>query len=196
MENNRRDILILFLIFLGIPFLGYMLYSGNNGSLYGYYLTGYYLVVILLFSFSVSFLWKSKIGKIMIFIFLILFLKNNLLKTITKLKTDILDSKEIVLQNQIIALNWIKYDAGDKEFNVDIYVPPVIPHSYNYLMTWMDIKQQENQVKLLYTLYEDDPPHPERLEAWLKRQDEIGKVLYQESFAGITVQKRERLDKK
>lgn len=196
MENNRRDILILFLLFLGIPFLGYLFYSGNNGNLYGYYLTGYYLIIVLILAYLSSFLWKLKFGKVIIVLFLLLFLKHNLSKTITKLNTDVLSSREIVLQNQLISINWIKTDAGDKKFNIDIYVPPVIPHSYNYLLQWNNINQDENNVNLLYTLYEDDPPHPERLEAWLKRQSEIGKIMTEERFGGIVVQRRERIAKK
>jgi len=55
------------------------------------------------------------------------------------------------------------------------------------------IKQDENKVPLLYTLYEIDPPHPERLEAWLNRQKGIGKVEGSASFGGITVERRERI---
>jgi len=44
----------------------------------------------------------------------------------------------------------------------------------------------------LYTLYEIDPPHPERLDAWLARQDGIGKVEETVKFGGITVERRER----
>lgn len=194
MANNKRDILKLLFLFLGIPFIGYTLYSGNNGTLYGYYLTGYFLIIILLFSLIASFFWKYKIGKVIITILILLFLKNNLSKTLTKLNTDVLSSKEIVLQNQLIAINWINIDAMSEKFNIDIYVPPVIPHSYNYLLLWNNINQDENKTDLLYTLYEDDPPHPERLEAWLKRQELIGKVIYEERFGGIVVQKRYRID--
>jgi hypothetical protein len=50
------------------------------------------------------------------------------------------------------------------------------------------------RVPLLYTLYEEDPPHPERLEAWLARQKGIGIVEEEESFGGITVQRRKRIE--
>ena len=53
----------------------------------------------------------------------------------------------------------------------------------------------ESQVPLLYTLYEVDPPHPERLQAWLARQVGIGKVIKQMTFGGITVQERIRINK-
>lgn len=193
MENNKRDILILFLIFLGIPFLGYLFYTGNHGNLYGYYLTGYYLIITLVVAFLFSFIWKYKLGKLLIILFLFNFLKINLNQTIPRLNVNVLNTGGIAFQSQLISVNWIKEDAKNDLFNIDVYVPPVIPHSYNYLFLWNNIVQEEKPVKLLYTLYEQDGPHPERLKAWLNRQDKIGKVIYEESFGGITVQRRERL---
>jgi hypothetical protein len=49
-------------------------------------------------------------------------------------------------------------------------------------------------VPLLYTLYEVDNPHPERLDAWLERQKGIGKVEEQSVFGGITAQRRTRIE--
>lgn len=193
MENNKRDILILFLIFLGIPFLGYLFYTGNHGNLYGYYLTGYYLIITLVVALLFSFIWKYKLGKLLIILFLFNFLKTNLNQTIPRLNVNVLNTGGIAFQSQLISVNWIKEDAKNDLFNIDVYVPPVIPHSYNYLFLWNNIVQEEKPVKLLYTLYEQDGPHPERLKAWLNRQDKIGKVIYEESFGGITVQRRERL---
>jgi hypothetical protein len=102
------------------------------------------------------------------------------------------------------AVNWILSDGvkRGKPFNVDVYVPPVIPHAYDYLFLWQATKkcgeslcgmEKEKRVDALYTLYEVDPPHPERLEAWLERQAGIGKVLEETKFGGITVQRRQRL---
>ena len=100
-----------------------------------------------------------------------------------------------------MAVDWVFLDAAKRgEFNVDAYVPPVITHSYDYLFLWRgnskykDSKQiLDRQVNLLYTLYEVDPPHPERLDAWLKRQENIGKIEEEISFGGITVQRRVRI---
>ena len=52
---------------------------------------------------------------------------------------------------------------------------------------------REKQISLLYTLYEVDPPHPERLEVWLKRQATIGMVEEEAAFGGIVVQRRKRI---
>ena len=181
--KNKKDLGKLFLLFLGIPFVGYIFYSGNHGNLYGYYLTGFYLPIILGISIIAARFWKLTIFLIVIFLFF------NLKQTIYKFNNP----DQINFSNQIQAVNWIKEDSNGQKFNVDVYVPPVIPYSYEYLLKWMDIKQDENKVPLLYTLYEIDPPHPERLEAWLNRQKGIGKVEGSASFGGITVERRERI---
>ena len=112
------------------------------------------------------------------------------------LKTTGSEPTAIVLAGQIKAIDWIYSDAGAREFNVDVYVPPVIPHSYDYLFKWLPNNYKvESQVPLPYTLYEIDPPHPERLKAWLDRQKGIGRVIKEEKFGGITVQERERFKK-
>ena len=51
----------------------------------------------------------------------------------------------------------------------------------------------EENVETLYTLIEADPPHPDRLEAWLERQEEIGEIEEEIQFGGITVQRRKRI---
>ncbi|KKP48275.1 MAG: hypothetical protein UR39_C0001G0070 [Candidatus Woesebacteria bacterium GW2011_GWA1_33_30] len=183
MENNRWDILILFLLFLGIPLICYTFYSGNNGNLYGYYLTGFYLPIILGISLIVARFWKLTIFLIVIFLFF------NLKQTTYKFNNP----DQINFSNQLKAVEWIKNDGGNEKFNIDVYVPPVIPYSYEYLFKWMDIKQDENKVSLLYTLYEIDSPHPERLVVWLERQKRIGKVMEKVQFGGITVERRERI---
>lgn len=195
MENHKRDILILFLIFLVTPFLGYLFYTGNNGNLYAYYLTGYYLIIVLLVAYLLSFAWKYYLGKIIIILFIFYFLKSNLNLTIPRLKAPVLGPTRIAFQNQMLAVNWIKEDSKNKKFNIDVYVPPVISHSYDYLFLWNNIIQEEKQVDLLYTLYEVDPPHPERLEKWLDRQNIIGEVTLRETFEGITVERRTRYEK-
>lgn len=106
-------------------------------------------------------------------------------------------NESICYSNQRAAIDWIYRNAGSSNFNVDEYVPPVIPYAYTYLLTWKaNPHDVSNQVPLLYTLYEVDPPHPERLDAWLARQKGIGKVIETMKFGGITVERRMRIDKK
>lgn len=185
--NDKFRIISIILISLVV---GMTFFQGNFGNVYQYYLTGYYLIFLM---FTAILLSKSKLFAIL---FLLYFLKDNYTSVKSYLGTTGSEDTAIVLSTQKNAIDWIYKNAGDRKFNVDVYVPPVIPYSYDYLLKW---KVNENnvvdQVPTLFTLYEIDPPHPERLQAWLDRQKGIGKVVKEERFGGITVQERERIKK-
>jgi len=169
------------------PIIGTLFFVSNLGGFYDYYFTGYYLIFILLFSYIFS-----KANKLIISLFLIILISKNY-QSFKNTYFVKLDNPEIIaFKNQELVIDWIKSDANGSVFNVDVYVPPVIPYAYDYLFKWKELGNEEKNVKLLYTLYESDPPHPERLEAWLNRQKGIGKVIYEERFGGIVVQRRQR----
>lgn len=203
-EDKTKRAIKLLLIFIGIPLIGYIFYQGNFGTLYDYYLTGYYLPAILLFSIGLSLIWRHWFGKIAIILFLLLFSFRNGVLIKNYLNAGVDGPEHITLGNEVQAVNWVYEDAENREsFNVDVYVPPVIPHSYDYLFLWQGTDRcgedlcglkLEERVDTLYTLYEVDPPHPERLEAWLERQKGIGVVEEEKSFGGITVQRRQRIN--
>lgn len=193
-KNKGYAILILLLI---SPVIGLYFYQGNENVLYDYYMTGYYLIFVLLFSLTLGDIWRFKIGKLFVLYVLYLFLFANLSIILPRLKNTS-SSEAITFSDQKRAIEWIYKDAGDRNFNVDVYVPPVIPYAYNYLFQWLGTYKYHklpdtNQISLLYTLYEVDPPHPERLNAWLDRQKGIGKLIKEEKFEGITVQERVRI---
>lgn len=191
-KNERARVVLLLLI---SPIVGLYFYQGNYGVLYDYYMTGYYLIFILLFSVVLGMIWKSNIiGKLFIVYFVYLFWMNNMPVVQAKYSDGCAGETSICFVNQTQAIDWIYSDAGEKDFNVDVYVPPVIPYAYDYLLKWKTNPHlKEDQVKVLYTLYEVDPPHPERLAAWLARQKGIGKVEETKTFGGITVERRVRI---
>lgn len=194
----KSDKVKLIMLLLVSPLIGLYFYQGNSTVLYDYYMTGYFLIFLLLVAVVLGKIWSYKLGKVFVLLFLSLFLVNNFdpTKFILKNKSDGEESIAFINQQAVIA--WIYKDAAEKPFNVDVYVPPVIPHSYDYLFTWLGSTKygrlpDTNRVELLYTLYEVDPPHPERLQAWLDRQKGIGKVEETYKNGGIVVQKRTRI---
>lgn len=194
--KNKNFVMVL--IFFLAPLIGMLFFQGNEGNVYDYYFTGYYLIFILLFSIVFGSTWKNLCGKILIFSFLFFFVKENAFKVKDYITSGVDGPSAIAFGNQKQAIDWIYKDANGRDFNVDEYVPPVIPYSYNYLFTWLGNTKYhklpvEPQISLLYTLYEVDSPYPERLEAWLTRQKGIGKVIKEQTFGGITVQERQRI---
>lgn len=188
----------LLVLMLTSPIIGLYFYQGNKGVLYDYYFTGYYLIFILLFAIVLGDIWRFTIGKIFILYFIYLFLNANLSIILPRLIDKSTGPESIVLSNQKKAIDWIYNDSDNRNFNVDVYVPPVIPYAYDYLLKWLGTTKyhklpDDSQEKLLYTLYEVDSGSPERLQAWLNRQKGIGKVLKEQRYGGITVQERHRI---
>ncbi len=197
-RNKGKAILILL---LASPVFGLFFYQGNYTVLYDYYLTGYFLIFTLLLAITLGDIWKFWLGKIFVIYFIFLFLNANISLLVPRLNDRLKGEESIAFVNQKEAIAWIYGDAKEKNFNVDVYVPPVIPYAYDYLFKWLGTTKyrklpDESRVNLLYTLYEVDPSHPERLKAWLDRQKGIGVVEAQNSFGGITVQRRDRINAK
>ena len=188
------------LLLLSSAMLGLIFCQGNEGNFYDYYLTGYFLPFILLFSVGLAEIAKSWWGKTFVLYFLYVFAVNNYYPLRFKLTDNVDRPGSIALKSELQAVDWVYEDAGDFELNVDVYVPPVIPHAYDYLFLWRGNglavgrqgKNVENQQPLLYTLYENVPS--ENLDAWLARQKRIGKIEEEVQFGGVVVQRRTRYE--
>lgn len=207
LDKNKNSVFsktfLLLIISLFLPLIILLFYAGNYGRLYDYHLIGLVVPFVIIFSVLLSiFLRKLIYLPIFIFVF-VWFIKGNLPFMRNYLIAGFDGPQHITLGNQLQAVDWIYDNAGGKEFNVDVYVPPVIPHSYNYLFWWRGKSRKisqpiEKNVSLLYTLSEVDTEYSFRLDAWLARQDGIGKISEYKKFGGVMVEKRERIvtDKK
>lgn len=198
-KNLRKGLLKLFLIFLGTPIIGYYLFQGNYGNIYDYYLTGYYLPFIVIFSIGLVEITTRKVGYIVIALFFLSFLNINL-ERIGNYLINGPGENVIVMEDELRAVDWVFDDARGKSFNVDVYVPPVIPYSYDYLFLWQGNKRcgtdlcgkVENNQSLLYILYEKDIEHPQRLTNWLSKYENNTVIEDQEDYGNIVVQRRIR----
>ena len=181
------------------PLIFLLFYHGNNGYVWDYYFTGVYSVFTL--SLAVILVSAAKSGryaKIAVGFLISIFLATNLFHLRNYLSAGTDGPTDVVLGSSLKAVDWVYENVGNTPFNVDVYVPPVIPHAYDYLFLWRGTTKYHKlpdtvRRPLLYTLYEQDPPHPERLAAWLKRQAGIASPESRVGFGGITVQKRIRL---
>ncbi len=201
-KNFPKGLMTLFSIFLITPMVGYILFQGNFGNIYDYYLIGYFLPFILLFSIGMTEFAKTFPGKILLILFFITFFQVNSIPIRGMMKNPLDGPTDIKFGSQLKAVNWVfENAAGRGVYNVDTYVPPVIPYAYDYLFLWQGtIKcgdtlcgRVDYQSPILYTLFEQDPPNPDRLDAWLERQKGIGVVREEAKFGGITVERRERI---
>lgn len=197
-DKKIQPVLVLFFA----PIIGMLFFQGNYGNIYDYYFTGYYFIFVLLVGIVLAEFARKRPGKAFLIIFVAMFLSDNFYITKSYVTSGADGPNAVMFGNQLQAVNWVYQEARGREFNVDAYVPPVIPYAYNYLFLWQGTvrcgvnlcnQNLDSQVPLLYTLYEVDPPHPERLDAWLARQEGIGKVEESIKFGGITAERRVRV---
>jgi len=185
----------LLAVWLVVPMTGFFFYQGNHGYVWDYYFSGAIpAFVILLAAGLINLFKKNFLWKVIVCLFLFGFLTNN----IRLLKNYYQAGMGITLKSEKWAIDWIYKEAGNGEFNIDVYVPPQVYFSYSYLFHWYGKgkygrEPQTKLVKNLYTLYEPDHEHPFFLEAWLERQEGIGKIIKSDFYGDITVQKRESL---
>lgn len=194
--NKQLALIVVLLLFA--PVIGLLFFQGNFGNIYDYYLTGYYLIFILLFAIVLGRMWRSVVGKMFVVVFFWTFLSMNLRIDHYKITAGVDGPQTIALGNQLQAIDWIYEDAAGRPFNVDVYVPPVIPYAYDYLFKWRGdavyhTQPEVNQIGLLYTLSEVDPDHPQLLSSWVVRQMGIGSIEETARFGGITVERRKRV---
>ena len=194
--RQPQKILLLFLLF--IPLVVLTFYQGNSGNFYSYYLITLYPIFIILVAGVLSYLVKKPPLFVIPLVFLFIFVKSNFILVKNFLIAGVDGPEHVSLGNQIQAIDWIYQQAGDIPFNVDAYVPPVIPHSYDYLVPWYGQKNYgktpvKERVDLLFTLNEIDTQHPQFLEDWFERQAGIGEVLDKVQYGGVRVQKRKRI---
>ena len=201
-ELWKNKTLQVFIIFLGVPMIGFIFFQGNAGNIYDYYMTGYYLPMILLFALGLGYIWERDSGKIAIMLFFITFFALNGRLVRNYLNDDLKGPAYVSLGNEKMAVDWVYRDAVKfNEFNVDVYVPPVIPHAYDYLFLWQGTLhcgkslcgKVDRRTEIVYVLFEQDPPHPERLEIWFSKYSDSSVIEEEIRYGGITVQRRRRI---
>lgn len=192
---NKISSIILIWIFT--PLILLMFYHGNNGYVWDYYFTGLYPIFALLVGsvFASVLQSDSKLQKSVVFTMMIIIVSHNysLFKNFFSNKYP----AYISLTPIINSVDWVYKDAQDNKFNVDIYVPPVISHSYDYVFLWRGTNKfsklpSQESTKLLYTLVEPDLERPNYRENWLNRQNSFSSVERFEEFGPVLVQKRQR----
>lgn len=191
--KNDQSIYYLFLVF---PLIILLFYTGNHGNFYKYYLLGTTPIFAIFLAKGMVETWGKPTLKIASIIIIISFLAKNTYLHYNFFRNDLTGESHISLGNQVASIKWIYQDAQGKPFTLRVYVPPVIPYSYDYLLFWLQKKDNlypptEDQ-PLFYALYEVDPDHPDRLKLWLENQGGYGKIQKTLQFGGIHLVKREK----
>ncbi len=197
-KHRHHKLIQIVLIWFFFPLFLLLFFTGNYGQLYDYYLTGFFPAFFIIIALSVS-IFKSKIFYLgMSLLILVPFALGNFSFLRYYLIAGVDGPQHISLGNQKQAVEIICKDTLDQPYNLSVYVPPVITHTYDYLFDWYTRKDQCNlpvsqAVDLIYSLHEVDIPHPKRLEDWLQSKIPTETIVSETKFGGVVVQQRQRI---
>ena len=195
--STHRRLLTPVIILFAAPLFFLLPYSGNQGNFYSYYLIGLFPIFLIIVAVVLAHFLTHRYLFFIPLILIFLFTRINLYLMTSFLSAGVDGPEHISLGNQLQAIDWIYQQAGDTPFNVDIYVPPVIPYSYDYLFSWYGPKQYRQTPAtdtrdLLFTLSEVDPPNVPRHQAWLDNRSRFAEARAYARFGGVWVEKRIR----
>ncbi len=197
-KHRQNTVFQILLFWTFIPLFLLLFFVGNYGTLYDYYLTGFYPSFFALFAMSIT-SWQNKFSKfLLIFMVGLIFFFGNVPYVVNYLSAGFDGPQHITLGNQKQSIEHICQLSLQGDYNLSIYVPPHVPHTYEYLLDWYQeqgkcLPQTKETTSNLYILYEIDPNNPQRLEQWLKDLDKYSTFNNQALYGGITVQQRSNL---
>lgn len=153
---------VLPLIFFLTPLTILTFFIGNSGNFYTYYLIGTFPIFILLVSGILS-VYLSRLTPAFFFAIILIFfaLIGNFRVLNDFFRQGIDGPNSITIRNQLDNIDWIYQTASGRPFRVEVYVPPVIPYSYDYLFRWYGQNKygyvpDKNTPDLEFILYEND----------------------------------------
>lgn len=195
-KNRHHIFLKLQILWLLIPLILLLFFVGNYGNLYDYYLTGFFPAFIILFSVVITLPQNKLINFLLIAFTSLYFVSGTYTPLKNYLSAGIDGSENITYGNEIAAVDYLCQKNKENPGNFDVYVPPVIPHAYEYLVSWRQKYHLCSQFisernPNLYIIYEIDPPHPERLINWFDKY-KYDKLIREEKFGGVRVQQIQR----
>ncbi|EKD79710.1 MAG: hypothetical protein ACD_40C00335G0005 [uncultured bacterium] len=194
LRSIRRHLLIPLVFFL-VPLLVLTFYIGNSGNFYSYYLITVFPIFLILIAGTLHYYFQDRFLAPLAIIVLVVFGFTNLPILKNFLNTGINGPNSITIKNQLDSLDWIYNQSKGQPFNVDIYVPPVIPYSYDYLFRWYGQKKfgyqpSDDPQSLTYLLFEVDPDS-ERFHQWYDSFNT--QPIATASSGGVTVEFRSQL---
>lgn len=191
-QKERKTFLAVFLI-LFLFFWSYLLYPY---PVWDHYLDGIVIIYSFLLSVIFGIISRRKIGKLFLFVFLLLLvfqLTSQLKLTFAERKYE--SNHPNYLRSELEILEYIYNSAGGKEFNILVFTPPVYDYHYQYLKWWYGKKKNyipgEEKKGLFYLIMEPDIYRPWAVEGWLKTQIKVGEILERKVFQnGVILEKR------
>lgn len=178
-----------------VPLIFHLLYTGNHGNFWDYYIIGQYIPLYILMT-GVLVMGAMQKGRIKLVSMCILIL--------TLLAVAVPNMREwfglfvpynerISLSLQLDAIDWIEQVSGTRPFGTWAYTPSAQDDVYKYLFKYrarrngvLPVEHPES-TKEMFLIVEDDPNNPKRRLGWIETMSSIGVIHDRKTFGAVTV---------
>lgn len=194
------QVLILWLL---VPLVGLLFYRSNNGVIWDYYLIGLQTPFLIILALAFSDITKTFkiLGSISVTTLLLMLIYSNL----QEWKILISDEANLISFGRMKnAIDYVYHEANGRPFNVEIFVPNLLPTAYEYLFSWYGQKKfgyqpypvQERQRLFFYLMepgqkYKDGEQYWRNL--WYNKRLHSGALINKYKEGEIDIEMRERL---
>ncbi len=196
-KNKKIKHFYFFLIVLF--FVNFFVFSFLKNTVWNYYLTDLSVSYLLIFLYVLFTFYKKNNLKIkllvsFIFIFFVLLGINSAIKISIYDYFDYGGTAKV--RGKTDAIDYIYKDAGDKNFNVLIFSPPIYTYPYDYLLSWYGQKKYgfvpgSEKKGTFYLLIEPDNSKIWTYKGWLETVIKSGNIESTVTLpSGFIIQKR------
>lgn len=181
-------------LWFSVPFFFHLLYTGNHGNFWDYYVIAQHVSLELLIAMTLGIIirnarWKE-LGYLLIVCIFAVSLYGNLSKW-----TEIIKPYEarFSLQEQVDANTWMIAQANGQSYGAWVYTPSSQDDPYRYIFSWQGKKtgiypgDHVEQQSLIFLVVEDDPVFWKREKDWINERMKFGTLLDRHRFGAITV---------
>lgn len=160
-----------------------------------WFLTGFQSFYLIILGFLLSKLWKFKIGKFLVLLFVLVYLLYlpNRINTLYFHPPN--DGGTAKIKGKEAAIEWVYHDAQSKPFSLLVFTPPVNTDAYDYLV-WLESKKfgflpTKEKKGTFYLLMEPDPDKPWSYKGWMDTVIKTGTIEKTVILpSGFIIQKR------
>ncbi|HSW89973.1 MAG TPA: hypothetical protein VLH19_03835 [Patescibacteria group bacterium] len=195
-KNIALRLIVLWLL---VPFIFHLFYTGNHGNFWEYYMIAQFIPFYLVLGWGASFpissaFWRSLRGAIVLVVLFVAIISS------MRIWTDWLHpyNDRFAWSMQTAAAQFMVTDSGSKPYGVWVYTPSYQDEADRYAIEYVGsvtgIYPQEHaeQQSIIYLFVEDDPVYWTRRRDWISEKESFGKVTEEKKFGAITVIRLDR----
>jgi hypothetical protein len=182
------------LLWFLVPFFFHIIYTGNHGNFWDYYIVAQHVAFYLLLSVTIGIIAATKkwreISIVMVVALACTSVSLNFMKW-TELIAPF--PTRFSLQEQVDATHWMVSQAGGQSYGAWVYTPSAQDDPYRYIFSWQGKKlgsypgEHVEQQNAIFLFVEDDTVYWRRRNEWIKDRMKFGNVLATKRFGAITV---------